>query len=1496
MPELLDPPAEEEVSEFGGVPVNEPAKSEFGGIPVEESSRSEFGGVPVEEPAPERAFERLPPAPMPESVSPSDEFYAGGSTARGSLGRPSIPTAEALQPRIATEPLTGSDVPIINPAVIRRAIDIGTATTPIPRSVAPLVEGLKQSATEQLAGLTTPESIAQAPAFAIPVVGPALAIGLGAKSVGTGLGTTVGALEAGNMEEAGHGLGEVAGGGTMLLGGAHGATGLIRPKAPIPPVIRDAITEHAQALPKAAAALLKDTGQQLEKPIEPEPILPSEQTKPQEVSSARNVEKTATVHGDLRPPTGESQGEVPVAQGERGILPREEPAGNVPRGEQKAPALRDLKTTEQAWDYGAERQSPEGIAELEKAKTEFQARLDAIKADPNLPPMEKLNQRAAMATEGQLIQEALSAAKKETDRPAMTDYFERKAAAAAPPAGLPSSEVAPEPVVKESLTPAAQKKATRDTFTERLKEYGEQLGFILRPDDVHGYTGGSTKTGQSGASVKAKMRHDQEMAASRRRAITELGGDPAKPDFAALNAELEKRIADYEEQQTGGGVHTVLTGKESTEFLPPEPTAPKLGTGEKGTGDLFKGEDQPFNLAGEKGVDTERIAAEKAAAEQRAAEAKAAQEKQQPGLSLDVENVARQPKGIAAGVRRKWATATDQPLGSEAGFITLGPIEDFLTSVTKGIKGVGTGVKNAFDATRAAYKENMELQKTSDYRRSILHWSAKMQRSFSEAAQAQNELRQVIKEPVRRDAATNWIQAGGDANVLRQRLAATQAWRDPVTGKPHPEAKRLTAGYEAALNLTPEEMAAATDAKDAYDALGQRGQTYDVLKTFKPNYVTQVWDIKKGPTGGNKGFGFGARTLKERFRFAKASTFPTFFDGEQAGFVPKTKDISNLLPMYLHEMNNVIAARQLVEQLARGTASDGKPLLLPRGAGVAVDNAAGKATLIMPDAMKADTEGYVRMDNQPALHDWTWQTKDAAGNPVFMKSDLVIHPEAADKFRNVLSKSAISQWYESKTSAGAEIPKGIAKFIDRAQSETKRTMLGLLSPFHQVQEGTHAVGHRVNPFFNNPKIDLVNDAAQMEAAQHGLMLQPDRISAQQFMEGFKQSGLVSKIPGIGALADHYANYLFHEYIPGIKFKTYEAIRDRNLKVFEKDLASGKVSPEDVKILSAEQANAAYGHLNYADLGHNPTMLHFFRLGLLAPDFLEARARFAGQALKGVTGGKVGREQLIALATLAVAQATLAYVSSKITGGEWDAKDPFAFHLGKRKYTMRSVPEDLVRFVTDTRAFTYARLNPLVGRGIFQYGTGVDWRGKRVTAGETTKELLQQPVPLTLRPLLGIGNTPLSGWEELAGAAGLKISRYSNVGEMSKLAHKWMDESTNPRIKAAEKSRQQETLADSAYKPLRDALQKDDTKEAQKELQKLLTIRKFSEIKTAMHAQRPFTGALKVERQFKRSLNADEKLQYDAARKEQGELYKKFRNLKHPKGESITDPTEFPISE
>lgn len=841
-------------------------------------------------------------------------------------------------------------------------------------------------------------------------------------------------------------------------------------------------------------------------------------------------------------------------------------------------------------------------------------------------------------------------------------------------------------------------------------------------------------------------------------------------------------------------------------------------------------------------------------------------------ISSELEGIKREAKGT---LEERFAKEEEgrkglpmAPRAGESGAISLAPLQALVSRAAP-------PVREALNAVRETAKEAMTAGRMTDYRRSVLNWSSKLQRSFHEAATTQRDIETRVPDKVRREGITNWIQADGDAAVLQQRAAATT---DP----------KLRAGYEAALRLTPEELAVANEVRQRYQQFAQRGQAADVINNFKENYVTQIWNLLRGPGGTGTG-----RTLKERFRFSKASTFPTFFDGEQAGYSPKTKDISRLLPVYMHEMNSVIAARELVQQMSRGRASDGRPLVTTRGSGTVVPGTATSATLIRPKAVRGQTNDYKTLANQPALQGWRWATKDAAGNPVFLKGDLALHPEAYNQLKNVLGRSAIREWYTTPTTRLAEIPKKLVQGIDLFNSETKRTMLGLLAPFHQVQTGTHAVGHRVNPFGNIPKIDLVNDPAQVDATKHGLMLAPDRASEGQFMEGFRTSGLVSKIPGLGRLSDLYSNYLFHQYIPGLKFKTYEAILRRNQGVYAEDLAARRMKPEDIKVLSAEQANAAYGHLNYADLARNPTIQHVMQLGLLAPDFLEARTRFAGQAAKGATGGKAGREQTLALATLALTQMAAAYVSAKLSGGEWDKRHPFEFHVGSRTFTMRSVPEDLSNLISNTRTFVHSRLSPIIGKGALQYLTGVDYAGRKVSAGETTKELLAQPIPITLRTLPGVREASgaarpgaINWWEQLAGAVGLKISRYYPNQEINRLYSDWLQNNKDPQVKADYERNQAAVFPVSKYKALDAALSdrnqpaavkaiQDLKAQGQKSVDILERMRPVVGQGVNIRAKPLFHQSEKHEAAFRNSLNPEERKEYKKAIDQRAANWREF---------------------
>jgi hypothetical protein len=762
--------------------------------------------------------------------------------------------------------------------------------------------------------------------------------------------------------------------------------------------------------------------------------------------------------------------------------------------------------------------------------------------------------------------------------------------------------------------------------------------------------------------------------------------------------------------------------------------------------------------------------------------------------------------------------------------------------------------------------------------------SGKLQKSFDEARRAQREIKAEVPSERRQNAISIWREAKGDAGTL-------QGWAAAAKGKLFKQAAI------DAQTLTPKEIAIATKAGAAFDALHARGTKFDVLRSHRDAYVPHVWDV------GKPGTGFGTGMLKQRFRFSKARTFDTFFDGDQAGFKPKTLAIGKLLPAYIHEMNTVIADRQAVRDIVAGTNKDGSPMAVPRGNSKVVEGDEGRAVLVQPRAMKGelDTSDYKMMSDQPALANWTWASKDTAGRPVFIKSDLALHPDAYRRINAMIGQSALRQWYHDPVTGTAQIPRAIVRGLDTAQSMMKREMFGLLAPFHQVQEGTHGIGHMVNPFSHIPKVDL-RDPAQLDAANHGLMLLPDRASARVYLEGVgaKSSLLSQGIRKLGRLGeaisdviDGYQDYLFHQYIPGLKFKTYQAILGRNMKRYAGELKSGEMTTADVKITSAEQSNAAYGHLNYALLDRNPTMQHLIQMSTLAPDFLEARSRFAGQAVKGLSS-PVGAEQLKAIAILAAVQAGSAYIISNVTGGQYDPRHPFEVVHNGRRYAMRSVPEDIFSLLKDTRQFAYSRVNPLLVKGGIQLATGLNYRGEKTGPLDTFTELLAGYIPITARQLPGLRSltatsrqNPVSPLQQLAGSLGLRISRYSPVSETYKLAGKWMDSQKMDRSKGS--------YPISKYQQLRYALEDGDLDRAKTEYDALIKTAPPGKIATGFKESinHPFTGKKSTDEAFAATLTGYDKALYLQALRTRTNMLNAFARLPGMRSSAPVAPAAAP---
>lgn len=744
------------------------------------------------------------------------------------------------------------------------------------------------------------------------------------------------------------------------------------------------------------------------------------------------------------------------------------------------------------------------------------------------------------------------------------------------------------------------------------------------------------------------------------------------------------------------------------------------------------------------------------------------------------------------------------------------------------------GLAKTRAASQALIDSYVSQPKWTDFISSIGKWVGADQKTALEVRDFQKRIVKAIPNRLRQEAITNWIQANGDEALLRDRAQSSK-----------PSVRK---GYELALTLTEGEKNIARNIQSYLESRLDEGLKAGLLKQGVENYVTQVW--KRPTTATQKMWAdlFGVGSLNPNFRYAKQRIFDSYFEGEQAGYTPKNKTIGNLVSVYDLAFNRALSARGLIKELQTGKASDGMPITMTSGktSAIAGDNNIPEAFLIKPNtpptgAVTADGRPYRPIDHW-ALRDWKWATKGPEGQPVFVQGDMLVHPDHWDHLNNVLKHSRL----QSNPVTGT---------ILRASALAKQTKLSL-SPFHTVQEAVHSAAHRVNPF--NPTEINLNDPVQKGLVDHGLMIQDPR-SQELFAEGVSGGGLVGKIPGLGQLQQWYTEMTFKDYIPKLKMNMALDALERNRKAY-----AGKLNDDQIQALTARESNAAFGEQNYRMMGRSPNVQDFLRLVLLAPDFLEARARFIGQALK-----PYGREQRIALGLMAASLYTAARVINKASDDDYHWDKPFSVFANGKEYRLRTLLGDAQHLVTDPRSFWYNRLSA-ISRTVSEYITGRDDRGIKRSSMEQLADFASwfKPIPLQIRSDQTLKDAALA-------SIGIPSKRYSKQQEVYEIADRWMKNNPDPKVKERYDRIRQETLPDSPYRPLRDALNKDDLKAARREYDKLRQTRSQSLIHQSMRHSRPFTGSLSSDIKFKNSLTPEQLKTYNLAIKERQDQYQKF---------------------
>lgn len=745
--------------------------------------------------------------------------------------------------------------------------------------------------------------------------------------------------------------------------------------------------------------------------------------------------------------------------------------------------------------------------------------------------------------------------------------------------------------------------------------------------------------------------------------------------------------------------------------------------------------------------------------------------------------------------------------------------------------------------TARLVKSITALPEVTDIERRVGVWDANDQEGSMVAQNFSKEIRRQFKDRSKLRALANYIDAQGDMGLLQERADAT---KDP----------KLKKTYEDALDFGDAEKRFAAEIQQYHDEMLSIAQEHGALEEGVDNYIHRIYR-EKDPMLEKQKANLQYLRFTKNFNGFKKRFYATDFEAEQAGLKPE-KDIAKRILAYDQGFRRALTARAFVKASFEATMPDGRPELDVVGMGVKVGEPSDpKAILIKPKWRQnsddpIDFRGdYVPFDH-PAFQRWKFATKDEAGKPILVEGQILVHPNAAKKYAALFDKS----WWQK-----TPVRRGVLK----TSQVVKQTMLSI-SGFHPVQIAVHALEHRVNPF---KIVDLVpHDPKQRELMEGGLTV-ADVKGEQIFSEGVYGTGLTEKIPILGEKMALTRDWLFKDFIPRVKMTMALKALDRKMENRSQDLASGKVTREQLVRQTARESNAAFGEQNYRALFRHPTFQDWLRFGFLAPDFGEARIRFPLQALT-----RHGTEQRNALILGAVGMAVIAKIVEHELTGQTRMDRPFTVTYKGHEYGLRNVASDLYKLVTEPNAYIRNRLNPIYTRAIMEFVTGRDAFGRTRTKAQQLLDEAKTIIPISAR---GLVTKNQQWWESFMNAMGMTERQRTSFSDIMKKVNDW---------KAA---KGYESPAEFVYDPDKDPysdltheLVLGSDQRATREINRLVQgktpaeqFKVYDHFKRSLYQRRYLTGSKEHEKEFVDSLSPGDKKLYNEAKQERSEMWQRF---------------------
>lgn len=766
--------------------------------------------------------------------------------------------------------------------------------------------------------------------------------------------------------------------------------------------------------------------------------------------------------------------------------------------------------------------------------------------------------------------------------------------------------------------------------------------------------------------------------------------------------------------------------------------------------------------------------------------------------------------------------------------------KDALGRALNGLRGVGKAIKERFN----------QVQNIDDLLRAKGDLSAALEMRGWTTRQWEKIAKRATPSARDQAAIAKYVDAGGDPAKLQQGLAETK-----------PEFKQA---YQDALNLKGDLKIAAENVRNYFESRLQEAVDEGVLEHGVEDYIHRMYESR--PTLAQKLVAYvQTGLLQQNPSLTKKRIFDFDWQAEKLGYKPVQSYITRIA-QYESSLARAIAARQFIKKATTMKAADGRPVIDIKGVGIPIEDpltGAREATLIKPQfnpALKNEPGtpnyrgDYVNKEF-PALSRWKWVSADSDGKPIFVQGDVAIHPDYVGRVSALLEPSRIRYGRYG----------AVARPILNIGAAFKQTMLDL-SGFHQVQVTLHGMEHRVMPWkilqdidFNHPDVDGL--------LKGGVTLGGDYRIQQ---EGLIGSALTRHVPLLGPVMESYHNWLFRDYIPRLKMTMALHALERN-----KARYAGTKTPEQIYHQTASEANAAFGEQNYIMLERSKTAQDIARIIFMAPDFLEARGRFAGQAL--TKGGKnFGNEQRTALLLGALTMWVTARLLNKAVNGQWHDEPENAFsivHNGK-SYGLRTVQGDIMHMLTKPVSFWLYRLNPIYTRPALEIAAGRDEFGRKRSVPEAAWDTVSNIVPISLRT-----SRERSLAESMLNAFGINARRWNDTDKAFTLAKDWKAQHGIGERGEFIYDRDKDPL-----RPLKLALTSANEGAAVKELGKVIqskayTIPKLDEY-FRRYAGMPFTGSKANDIKFKATLTDDQKQTVEAARQHKAAIAKLYFQAKH----------------